>query len=117
MLSVDFSNVTIPLDPVLSQFNGALVKTMRTRPDGACAIHSVWGKWLEGEFFKADARSFLAEAFGPTAEDFTRNLASPEVLNQLEMEVWGLISPLAKQSNNLGASPLAGEPEGQEIWR
>ena len=121
MLSVDFSNVSITLEPVLRQLNGAQVKTMRTCSDGACAIHSVWGQWLEGleewEFFKADARSFLAEAFGPTAEDFTRNLASPEVLYQLELEVWGLISPIAKQWNNLDASPLEADFEGQEIWR
>ena len=75
------------------------------------------GKIAWGELFKANARSFLAEAFGPTADRFTRNLASPELLSDIEVALWGLISPIAKQSNYFGAPPLAGETEGQQIWR
>ena len=90
---------------------------MPTKGDGACAIHSVWGNEVDGELFKSNARWFLRDAFGPTAAGFKSKLASEILLGEMEMALWELIAPIAKQSGILGPPPNAGVQEGQHVWK
>ena len=89
---------------------------MPTSTDGACSIHSVWGDWVEGALFKSDARSFLRDTFGPTAEDFKTNLGSPELLADLEVALWDLLLPIAKQTVNFGDDSHLGDKEARHVW-
>ena len=99
MLRIDLSDVTVPLPPLVRRLHGALAEAIATTPDGACSIHSVWGDLLGGELFKRNARSFLREAFGPTAERFKSRLSSEELMGDMEVALWEMIAPIAKQSD------------------
>ena len=70
---------------------------MRTNGNGACSIHSVWGDRVSGELFRSDARGFLRDAFGPTPEGFKLRLASEDLLSEMEVALWELLAPIAKQ--------------------
>ena len=85
MLCIDLSDVAIPLPPLVRRLHGALAETITTTADGACSIHSVWGDLVGGELFKRNARSFLREAFGPTAERLKYKLSSQELLGDMEV--------------------------------
>ena len=116
MVLVDLREVPAPLPLAVRRLQGMVMETMPTAGDGACAIHSVWGEWECGELFKRDARSFLFEAFGPTAEIFKSRLSSEELLGDMELGLWDLIQPIAKQSDPFGAPLHAGGNEGQHVW-
>ena len=92
---------------------------MPTNGNGACAIHSVWGIEDEasGELVKSNARLFLRDAFGPTAEGFKRKVASVDLMDEIEMALWELIEPVAKQSGIHGPPPNAGNQEGRHVWK
>ena len=67
--------------------------------------------------FKADARKFLGDAFGSTADVFKARLSSKELFAELEIAVWEQILPLAKRSSTALANPAqVADREGQHIW-
>ena len=46
-----------------------LFRRIRTNGDGACGIHAFFGSDSHRGLYKADARMFLRQALGNTAED------------------------------------------------
>ena len=98
MLRVDLDHVANALPAAVRRVHGASVDRMNTAGDGACSIHSVWGDWENGELFMRNARSFPSDAFGPTAERFRPSLKSDELMAELEVALWVLLAPIAKQS-------------------
>ena len=116
MLSINLHEVTVPLPPVVRRLHGASADPVHTNGNGACAIHSVWGDWVRGELFKRDARVFVRDAFGPTPQSFKSRLASGELLGEMELALWDLIAPIAKQGGVFDGLLGAGEREGELIW-
>ena len=115
-LHIDLQAVTAVLPSPVRSLHGALVSPMRTSADGACSIHAVWGDWVEGSLFKRNARGFLSTTFGPTSTDFRKKLASSELLAELEIALWDLLSPIAKQSINEGADTHLRDKEAYYVW-
>ena len=116
MLRVDLNDVTVPLPPLVRRWHGAPAEAIATTPDGACSIHSVWGDMLGEKLFKSNARSFLHEAFGPTAERFIHKLSCPQLLAEIELELWDLIAPFAKQPGPFHGPSYGRSAEGQYVW-
>ena len=89
----------------------------RTKGDGACAIHSVFGEDLHGEFEKEGARTFLRDMFGPTAGDFSERVGDAAVLSEIECVLWQeLVQPCAARDAGIRSSRLALRPEGNIVW-
>ena len=117
MPRIQLDGVAEDLPAAVQRLQGTQVQTLHTVADGACAIHSIWGDWLCGMLFKADARKFLGDAFGSTAEVFKARLSSKELFAELEIAVWEQILPLARQSSAPLANPAqVADREGQHIW-
>ena len=70
-LTVDFDSLPTALRPYF-QANGLLCKAMKTNGNGACAIHSVFGRPSEAcgnqEMFKDGARSLAVALLGKSAD-------------------------------------------------
>lgn len=115
-LSIDLTDVTEPMHSSVRELNMARVDTMSTDGDGACAIHSVWGNFVNGTLYKPEARDFLRAGFGPTAEHFRTRIASVEDMQTMELALWDMILPIAKQDAPFGAPPHAGDKEGKLVW-
>ena len=116
MPCVDLSDVAVPLPAVVRELHGSQASPIATSSDGACSIHSVWGDAVNGELFKPNARSFLREAFGPNAGHFAAKVASDELIAEIEIAVWEMIAPIAKQSILGNEAPEANDHEGKLLW-
>ena len=82
---------------------------------GACAIHSIFGDDVSGEFVKANARAFLLEEFGDSAEIFSSRLQDPALFQNVQDVLWkGLLKPLRGGIDNERVAEQ--EEEGKMIW-
>ena len=80
--------------------------------DNCCQFNRFW---LSARRVRID-RLFLRDAFGPTAEHFRSRLLSDEVMAELEVALWELLAPIAKQSGPFGSAPHMGTNEGKRVW-
>ena len=55
---------------VVRAVHGRAVQVQQTCGDGACGVHAVFGTSHNGEYIKANARTFLREPFGAPSADF-----------------------------------------------
>ena len=115
-LSIDLTDVQVPLHPSVKELDMARVEQNSTIGDGACGIQSVWGNFVNDTLYKLDAREFLRAGFGPTAEDFRARISSVEHMETMEVALWDMIAPIAKHVVPFGAKPHAGYNEGQLVW-
>ena len=75
---------TVGAPDVVQNLHGSSCEIRLTKGDGACAIHSVFGDDVSGEFVKANARAFLLDAFGDSAEIFKSKLHDPALFQNLQ---------------------------------
>ena len=89
----------------------------KTCGDGACGIHAVFGKVQQGEYRKNNARSFLRNAFGATAEVFAAKLDDAASLDEIKNVLWAdLVKPHALEAAGLTNEQLVLRPEGGMVW-
>ena len=81
----------------IQALDGLHADALTTCADGACSIHSVWGSTVDGEIYKANARQWMRDQLGQTVEDFRKKLNSPNMLAEVEMALWDLVAPAARQ--------------------
>ena len=73
-----------------------------TMGDGACAIHSVFGEAHDGGFKRANARQFLRNTLGETADVFTARVGDVAIVSELVDVLWQeLIQPCAAKKVGL----------------
>ena len=65
---------------------GKCFRAMPTNGDGACGIHSVFGRMLQGELYLPNARHFLRTQFGVTIEGFRRGVDSTTLCEAVEQD-------------------------------
>ena len=88
-------NHTVGAPDIIQNLHGTSREIRSTKGDGACAIHSVFGDDVSGEFVKANARAFLLEEFGDSAEIFSSRLQDPALFQNVQDVLWkGLLKPL-----------------------
>ena len=51
------------------------------------------------------------------AGHFRSRIASVEQMEEMEIALWDMIAPIAKQDGDFGIPPHAGETEGKLVWR
>ena len=73
---------------VVQHLHGRSAQAERTCADGACAIHSVFGDFVGGQFVKAKAMTFLRDTFGPTAGAFASRLNDATLLQDIKNVLW-----------------------------
>ena len=102
---------------VVQNLHGSSCEIRLTKGDGACAIHSVFGDDVSGEFVKANARAFLLDAFGDSAEIFELKLQDPAVFQNLQDILWKeLLKPCASLTAGIDNERFAEQEEGKMIW-
>ena len=85
--------------------------------DGACAIHSAFGTLTSRGFFRQNARAFLADAWGTTAEDLRRHTKDDALLRDVEDVLWqDLVKPCAAQEAGIEDGNLTVREEGLMVW-
>ena len=74
----------------------------RTKGDGACAIHSVFGVLRRGVLEKVGARHFLRDKFGEDVATFSARVDDVAIVGQLEDCLWKeLVQPCAAKEAGL----------------
>ncbi len=90
---------------------------LRTVGDGACAIHSAFGTLTYRGLFKQNARAFLADAWGTTAEDLRRRTNDDALLRDVEDVLWqDLVKPCAAQEAGIEDGNLTVREEDLMVW-
>ena len=102
---------------VVRRSHGRTCQVDRTNGDGARAIHSVFGERHHGLFWKKDARIFLRNTFGPTADMFSARLGDAAILSELRNVLWQeLLKPYVAKEAGLHDSRFVLRREGGMIW-
>ena len=92
-------------------------RTVHTNGDGACAIHSVFGKPSSSGLFLPHARTFLASALGATAQVFQHRVTDNMLLSEFQCCLWSdLVKPKAKQHVHLDIGSHELVREAHLIW-
>ena len=109
---------TVGAPDVVQNLHGSSCEIRLTKGDGACAIHSVFGDDVSGEFVKANARAFLLNAFGDSAEIFKSKLQDLTLFQNLQDVLWKeLLKPCASLTAGINNERFAEqEEEGKMIW-
>ena len=97
---------------------GQAVRILRTRGDGACAIHAVYGQERGGELQMPSPRKFLRDAFGSTAAEFRRRVNDTVIVDELAGVLWKeLLKPsVCRASRGRGSVVHEGEAVWQRVW-
>ncbi len=69
---------------VVKTLHGKRYKSEPTVGDGSCGIHSVFGKLTHRGFLRQNARAFLVDSWGPTAEDLRLHTNDDALLRDVE---------------------------------
>ena len=96
-----------------------LFRQIRTNGDGACGIHALFGSDSHRGLYKADARIFLRQALGSTAEDVRRNAGNRRggVLCRLMNRLWyDVMKPQAQFDAHVKDALPHLLPEERQIW-
>ena len=80
---------------IIQNLHGSSCEIKLTKGDGACATHSVFEDDVSGEFVKANARAFLLDAFGDSAEIFESKLQDPALFQNLQDVLWKFMERVA----------------------
>ena len=92
-------------------------RTVHTNGDGACAVHSVFGKPSSSGLYLPHAREFVASTFGATFQTFQERVGDSRLLSEFECSLWSdLVKPLAKQHVHLDIGSHVVVPEAHLIW-
>ena len=92
-------------------------RTVRTGDDGACAVHSVFGKPSCSGLKLPHARTFVASAFGSTAQDFCCRIDNHTLVREFEMTLWSdMLKPKAKLYAGLNMGAVEISRETNLVW-
>ena len=98
------------LSTLMSNTPPVIFRAVRTRGDGCCAIHSVFGHLTkEGDVFLPDARKFIVSMLGPSINLLSSSGARSEHVQSIEACMW----------SELVCSVLCGKSsvEGRIFWQ
>ena len=94
-------------------------RRIRTNDDGACGIHALFGTASHRGLHKADARFFLRQSLGNTAEDVRRNATNRRggILCRLMNRLWyDVMKPQAQFDAHMRDALPHLLPEERRIW-
>ena len=119
-ISVEMPHILAPAEGVpafLRDLLGKPVTMLRTRGDGACAIHSVYGEERGGEIRKIGPRKFLRDAYGETASEFAERVQDDAVVEELAGVLWKeLLKPCVLREVRGGGPVLRESRESKAVW-
>ena len=108
---------TVSAPAIVRNLHGSSCEIRLSKGDGACAIHSVFGDDVSGEFVKANARAFLLQAFAISAEIFLSKLNDAALFQNLQDVLWKeLLKPCASLTAGVHDEHFVVQEEGEMIW-
>ena len=110
------ADTTLP--ETIRRWAGHGFKTMTTKGDGACAIHSVFGGMHHGSLWLPNARQFVCEKLGFSAHQCQANINDSALFNALVEDFLGkTISRVARRHARVDSSTVQLDAEALIIWQ
>ena len=106
-------------EDALRHLDGQICTINNTKGDGACGVHAAVGTFTAGQYFCADARTFLFQTYGETSAIFLERLGDTQIAQDLEHVLWqDLLKPCAAHRAGISHDRYRVREEGTKfnIW-